>query len=173
MSAVPLKLVPPPFTRDLILGVDPGLSGALAFYNFKTKKLEAVFDMPLNTVSSSESKSHINTFQLSLIVDGYSARTCLAVIEEVASRPKEGVVSVFRFGFVTGLVTGVIAAHHIPPVFTPPSVWKGLMNLSSNKNLSRAKASTLFPDMAEKFKRVKDDGRAEAALLAFFGERFL
>jgi hypothetical protein len=43
------------------------------------------------------------------------------------------------------------------------------MRLSTDKNASRALASQFFPDCSDQWKRVKDDGRAEAALIAHYG----
>jgi crossover junction endodeoxyribonuclease RuvC len=45
--------------------------------------------------------------------------------------------------------------------------------LSSDKDTSRQLAMQRFPDYAEKFVRKKDDGRAEAALIALYGAEVL
>jgi hypothetical protein len=52
-----------------------------------------------------------------------------------------------------------------------PSAWKKTMHLSTDKNASRALASQYFPDAADQWSRVRDDGRAEAALIAYYGAR--
>ena len=49
-----------------------------------------------------------------------------------------------------------------------PRVWKGYFGLSSDKEQSRLKAIALFPDCANLFSRKKDEGRAEAALIALW-----
>jgi len=59
----------------------------------------------------------------------------------------------------------------IPTFEVDPSTWKKSMHLTSDKNASRALASQYFPDAADQWARVKDDGRAEAALIAYYGWR--
>lgn len=169
--------------RPLILGVDPGLSGAIAFYNMATKKL-AVFDIPLtvDTKSKNEGRKQVDLMALNTIVDSFAKETILCCAEDVhgmtyKTREGEirgqGTVQSFNFGKATGGILGVIAAYYIPTIPIRPSVWKTMMNLGSDKKESLAKATKFFPDMKQYFFRAKDDGRAEAALLAVFGaERF-
>ena len=88
--------------------------------------------------------------------------------------PKDGAVQAFAFGKATGGVLGVLAGLEVPTLEVRPAVWKVLMGVPADKNTSRAMAQKLFPRYAEKFKRVKDDGRAEAALMAQYGvQQFL
>ena len=42
------------------------------------------------------------------------------------------------------------------------------LGLSADKGVSRRRAIELWPDHRKAFERVKDDGRAEAALLAWW-----
>jgi hypothetical protein len=58
----------------------------------------------------------------------------------------------------------------VPTFEVDPSAWKKTMRLSTDKNASRALASQYFPDCSDQWKRVKDDGRAEAALIALYGK---
>jgi crossover junction endodeoxyribonuclease RuvC len=162
--------------RNLVLGVDPGLSGALAFVEVGERcKLISVQDMPL---FPSPAKREIDVTALASSIDAYSKQTRFAVIEDVhamtyidarGERRGQGAAASFAFGKAAGIAHGIIASCMIPSFFVKPSVWKVLMGLSSNKNLSREKASKLFPGSEHHWKRAKDDGRAEAALLAYFG----
>jgi len=152
--------------KHLICGIDPGKSGSIAFYDFKNKTLNHLFDMPLFNDEVSPEK-------LSAIITTYKDCTALAVIEQNHSRPNQGVASMFKFGYVSGLAVGVCAGCGIKIHLTKPQVWKSLMGLSSDKKLSLQKAIQKFPDKQKLFARKKDDGRAEAALLAVFGERLL
>jgi len=54
--------------------------------------------------------------------------------------------------------------------YVTPSKWKAHFGLTRDKGVSRGMAMQRFPEYAEKFKRVKDDGRAEAALIALYGQ---
>lgn len=77
----------------------------------------------------------------------------------------------FSFGESFGIVKGVMAGRGININLVTPAKWKKAMELNAGKDGSRAMALQMWPEHAELFKRVKDDGRAEAALLAEFGRR--
>ena len=149
------------------LGVDPGLNGALA--TFGPHGIET-YDMPTFDITG---KQKIDIKLLDDILRGIVAvrEPCLAVVEDVHSMPKQGVASSFSFGFVTGVAHALLATHRIPVHLVSPASWKRLMGLSSDKDASRQKASRLFPGAAAQWSRKKDDGRAEAALLAYYGSK--
>lgn len=138
------------------LAIDPGLKGALAWVNEAGFLLE-VEDMPVvdNNVSAP---------LLTNLIVGYGPVEVI-VIERQQSMPKQGVASSFKTGTGYGILIGIVAALHIPAVFWPSSMWKKTLRLSSNKEYSRQRAMERWPDQTEIFKRKKDEGRAEAALL--------
>ena len=68
-----------------------------------------------------------------------------------------------------GILKGVIAALEIPYTLVTPQKWKKHFGLSKEKDHSRLLATRLYPNMADKFIRKKDDGRAEAILIAKYG----
>jgi crossover junction endodeoxyribonuclease RuvC len=87
--------------------------------------------------------------------------------------PKQGVASSFTFGEGFGIWKGIIAAFQLPVELVSPQRWKKTMlaDQGKEKDASRFKAMQLFPSVADQLKRVKDDGRAEALLLAEYGRR--
>lgn len=155
--------------KTYILGVDPGFDGALAIYDAESNDLVAVNDMP-TMENPKNGQREIDVFRLAALIDMYATQISLAVIEEVGARPNESVTAVFRFGFGAGILKGVIGANQIRTFYVKPQVWKTLMNLSHDKNKSLELARRRFPAAANDgiFKRQKDHGRAEAALLAAF-----
>lgn len=159
--------------RPFSLGVDPGQSGALALYNLETKQLVEVIDMPIKYTRTSGGKKQtiINGTELAFWLDMNKDLIRGAVIEDVHSMPRDGHVGAFKFGFNTGIVHGLINAQLIPIFTVTPSVWKMTLGLSHDKKLSNQKARVEFPNHLPSFLRAKDDGRAEAALLAKYGER--
>jgi len=142
----------------VILGVDPGLTGALAAL-FDDGGLAWVMDMPVVDK---------NVNAVTLAQELRDRGISIAVVERVASMPGQGVSSVFKFGKGYGQVLGVLAALEIPLVEPTPSQWKSAMNLSKDKELSRALAIKTWPSMAKFFERKKDADRAEAALMALW-----
>jgi len=95
----------------------------------------------------------------------------LVVIEAVHSMPGQGVRSMFTFGRALGTVEGIVAALGVAAVSIPPHVWKRLMGVSKDKASGRAAAARLWPQHRDLFARVKDTGRAEAALIAVAWQR--
>jgi hypothetical protein len=82
--------------------------------------------------------------------------------------PKQGVASTFKFGTAYGALLAVTALCEIPTHLVSPRKWKTHFALDSDKEKSRALAIRLWPGCGF-FSRVKDHGRAEAALLARYG----
>lgn len=169
---------------DFILGVDPGRTGALALYAldsssalaaFGTTVPVAIFDMPqaekgLDPAKLADIISEVHT----LVPEGAQL---LAVVENVNSRPRQA--GAFAFGFSTGMVHGALAAYGIPIATVTPAQWKPAMGLgrridesqAQTKDRARALAIRLFPALAKQFSRKKDDGRAEALLIAVYFSR--
>ena len=139
-----------------ILGVDPGLGGAVAFY-FPIQGAITVEDMPV-------AGGDIDAATLAARIA--QMRPDVAILELVASRPGQGVASVFKFGCGFGMVRGVIAASGVPLHLVSATKWKRALGLDADKEKSRALALRLWPARSEFFSRKKDHGRAEAALLA-------
>ncbi len=159
----------------MIVGVDPGKSGAIALIGDDGALIE-VADMPVvGKIISGRMLWHVlaawrfNSDELD--VDLFAGKA-VAVIEDVHAMPKQGVSSVFSFGRALGLAEGVLAAEGWSMRYVSPARWKKDMHLSADKGESRRRAIELWPNSAELFARVKDDGRAEAALIAVWYLRF-
>lgn len=147
-------------SKTCILAVDPGLSGAVAFLFTEVPFRIAVEDMPV-------AGKMVSAPLLTDMIRKYGPS--IAIVESVGSRPGQGVASTFKFGTAYGVVQGVIGALQIPVEFVSPQRWKKHFRLSGDKEQARAKAQQLFPSCASSFQRVKDHGRAEAALIARYG----
>lgn len=154
---------------SFIIGVDPGASGAVAILE-DTGQLVQVFDMPAVEIQvGGKAKRRVAPEMLASELRLYNVHGTVAVVEQVSARPGQGVSSMFAFGQAYGLVLGVLAGLWIPTKTVTPSAWKKALKLNTGKDAARAKAAQLWPQMASEFKRVKDDGRAEAALIANWG----
>jgi hypothetical protein len=139
-----------------ILGVDPGASGAIAFYFPSDPMLIAAEDVPL-----AAGEIDVVTLTARLRQMGPT----LAMIEQVGAMPKQGVSSTFKFGVSYGLVRGAVLALGIPTHLVTPGMWKRHFRLDADKEKARALALRMWPTSAH-FGRKKDHGRAEASLIA-------
>ena len=145
-------------TGLVVLGIDPGNTGALAFLNTEGE-IRDLEDMPVLG-------GFVNASLLADLIVGYGPIK-VAVVEQVHSMPKQGVASSFKFGVAYGTVLGVVAGQQIPIVHAIPTIWKKHWNLNGKtKEFSRKKAIDVWPSWSDSFKLVKHDGRAEAALMA-------
>jgi len=150
----------------IIIGIDPGYTGAIAGLDTQTGSL-VVQDMP--TVPSPKGKVMLDMAELHRFLDPQGRQDIGVVIEKVSAMPRQGVSSTFRFGECFGAIQMAVVAHQLPYQLITPQSWKKHFGLTSNKGTSRGLASQRFPQYSKQFARVKDDGRAEAALLALFG----
>lgn len=142
----------------LILGIDPGVKGAIAIYDTAERRVSVV-DMP-DTIAG----------VASCIAGLPAVRVC--VIEKPYYPKIIGTPNVAKIASAYGRIVMALHIKGTPIVEVAPAEWKAALNLSSHKAASRDKAGQIFPDDAELFLRVRDDGRAEAALLAWYGLRF-
>ena len=147
----------------MILGIDPGATGAVAIMSDLGYLID-VHDLP-----------HMEGYGLSeavlreMLADVHNVKH--AFIERVSAMPKQGVVSTFKLGVNYGAIRGVCAGLHIPFSLVTPGKWKRDLGLKAEKDQARARAAQLWPGAAKQFARKKDDGRAEAALIAFWGSK--
>jgi len=151
------------------IGIDPGLSGAIAIISTESLK---IFDMPTMTVErNGKAKRQVSAAELAEMLYLYSGRDCHVYCERVSAMAGQGVTSVFSFGRSFGMIEGILAAFKMPVTFVPPATWVKAVGRGQGKDASRARAMELFPSDQDQFKRVKDDGRADAALIAYWGSR--
>jgi crossover junction endodeoxyribonuclease RuvC len=143
-----------------ILGVDPGLSGAIAFFFPVAPDRVAAENMPAVACEVDCATLAARILQMG---------PALAVVERVSAMPGQGVSSTFKFGASYGAVRGVLAALQIRTHLVAPAVWKKHFRLDSDKEKARALALRLFAASPEHFSRKKDHNSAEAALLALYG----
>ncbi len=161
-----------------VLGIDPGRQGALTILEIaRPRSIVYMDDLPLT-----DDKKDIDAQSFAMMLDLYGKQIRFCVIEKVSAmtyvdasgqKRGQGAAASFNFGKGFGLVLGCLHSAQIPIFEVAPSVWKILLNLSSAKHDSIAKAHELYPACREKIKLKKHDGRAESLLLAHFGaEKF-
>jgi crossover junction endodeoxyribonuclease RuvC len=151
------------------IGIDIGAKGALALLSSDGALIE-VADMPILR-DGPANRPNVNAPLLAEIV--YRWQATHAFVEYVGARPGEGPTGAFSFGRSRGVIEGVCAAAGLPVTFLTPPVWKRAIGITPGKDgakvAARSEAIRRWPRQAGLFARVKDDGRAEAALIAVAG----
>lgn len=150
-------------------GIDPGLHGGIAFYISEFDSLEA---HPLPTHSLARNGRTKRELDIPGLVDLLAARAVAHVaLEKVGAMPGQGVSSMFSFGRTVGQIEGVLSALRLRTTLVTPQSWRRDMSVRGGKDASRLRAQQLLPLDAKLFARAKDDGVAEAALLALWCAR--
>ena len=151
----------------MLVGIDPGLSGAIAWLDNEGRLIE-VRDLP---VAKANGKSELMPAALADMLRERPATH--AFVERVAARPGAGVSGMFNFGRGYGQIEGVLAALGVPVTLVTPAKWKAALRIPADKSAARLRAAQLWPGLAGTFSRVKDDGRAEASLIGLYGAQAL
>lgn len=155
-----------PIDAKVYIGIDPGLSGAIAILDRCGDVIE-IHDMPTMAKGNKAKtvKRQVNGSALVEILRDYPRSH--VTLEGVSARPGQGVSSMFSLGDSLGVVRGVVAALEMSLNIVPARVWKQYYKLNNDKELSRTKAIQLYPSVS--LGRKKDADRAEALLLARYG----
>lgn len=151
-----------------IIGIDPGLTGAVAFIDGEDA---GVADMPTGPFfKTGFVKRAVRARSLREILQGLAGdgERVPAVIERVHAGGGQGASSVFSLGMSFGIALAAIdAVPALELVMVEPGTWKKHFGLPRDKSASIAKAVSLWPALEEDFlARKKDHNRAEALLLA-------
>ena len=154
----------------LIIGIDPGISGSICFFN--EGKIIDVVEMP-NMAEGKKNKKQVNGaqifFEISSRIKDIKKKDIKVVIEQVSAMPGQGVTSMFNFGQSFGILKGICSAMQLPMYFVRPAKWKKYFNLiNSEKDASRTRAIEIFPYFSSELSRKKDSNKADAILIASF-----
>jgi len=165
--------------KTLTIGVDPGATGAIALVNKETKEILSVWDTPSKqvTLTTKKKTNVIDLIGLKEIFDNCisfafeQSAVLKCNFEKVQGHPKQSPIASFQFGYSTGIVVGLLTAYEIPITFVSPVVWKRAYNLqASEKDTARLLVQHLFPETKNLLKFKKNVDRADAILIAFYGD---
>ena len=154
----------------LIIGIDPGISGAICF--FENGEVKEILDIP-NMADGKKNKRQINGPQIyneiSKRIINIPKKEVVVVIEQVSAMPGQGVTSMFNFGQSFGVLKGICSAMQLSMHFVRPAKWKKYFNLiKTEKDASRTKVIEIFPYISSQLSRKKDSNKADAILIASF-----
>ena len=148
-----------------IIGIDPGLSGAIAV--LENNKVLNIFDIPVMSEGKKNKRQLNSALLVNLLKENINKKEEVAVVvEQVNAMPGQGVTSMFNFGQTFGALKGICAALELPIFFVRPSKWKKHFELiNSSKDASRTKAIELFPNFSNDMAKKKDANKADAILI--------
>ncbi|KKN19697.1 hypothetical protein LCGC14_0943180 [marine sediment metagenome] len=168
------------------LGIDPGISGAVAllgsdgsvrFWNTPSIKTGGKRDYD----SANMQELLLEALELAVEAENLPKGTNVeplglhlhAYIERAQAMPKQGVTSMFNYGKGFGLWLGLLRGIGIPHTLVSPRRWKAVMlsDMPKDKGASLLRAKQLFPLCTSQLQLVKDHNKAEALLIAAYGQR--
>ena len=154
----------------LIIGIDPGISGAICF--FEDGQVKEMIDMPV-MADGKKNKRQINGPQvyneILKRINKFQKKDIIVVIEQVSAMPGQGVTSMFNFGQSFGVLKGICSAMQLSMFFIRPAKWKKYFGLiKTEKDASRTKVIEIFPYISAQLSKKKDSNKADAVLIASF-----
>ena len=163
-----------------VIGIDPGLSGALAL--IPARRCGLVWTLDINAaviedmpVVSRNARREVSAPDVAEIIRHNLSGPMHAFVEMVGAAPihhrRQGTSSMFSFGRSFGVLLGVLAALRVGITLVRPQDWRRGMQVNNGKDASRVRALELHPGLHSRLARIKDHGRADALLLATYGLR--
>ena len=167
------------------LGIDPGLTGAVAL--IQPDNSVRFWDTPFVEVEVKGKKTKAGNAKVRSLYDRAAMAAIVSaaslvgegglqsvVLEKVHSMPKQGVASSFQFGMGYGIWLGILAAKMIPHDLVDPRRWTGLLLRDMPKGDESAviRAGELYPSVSGELRTPRGRlllGRADALLLAHYG----
>jgi crossover junction endodeoxyribonuclease RuvC len=158
----------------MIIGIDPGCSGALALLREDGELIDTLL-MPTIKVGT---KSRVNGAAVAAWIkqwfdrfeNDHTARPFNAFLEQVGAMPGQGTSSMFTFGHAAGLVEGVVTGAGIPLTLVTPQAWKKKVGLiGQDKDAARSRAIQLYPGCRLLDQKGKGQAIADAILIARHG----
>tara|TARA_Y100000590_G_scaffold213292_1_gene241658 strand:+ start:15052 stop:15546 length:495 start_codon:yes stop_codon:yes gene_type:complete len=154
----------------LIIGIDPGISGAICF--FENGEVKEIIEMP-TMADGKKNKRQVNGTQIYneifKRIENLSKKEIYVVIEQVSAMPGQGVTSMFNFGQSFGVIKGICSAMQLSTYYIRPVKWKKYFGLiKSEKDASRTKVIEIFPYISSNLSKKKDANKADAILIASF-----
>lgn len=152
---------------DVIMGVDPGISGALCIL---VGGSPSVFDTPTNKVvkGTGKKKRNVNVHNIEAMRDmlrPFAGQNVTFALEKVSARPGEGVVSSFNFGQAYAFWKMAAVCFEFDLIEITPTTWKKtypqlshtdeMDNLRDEIKALRAKAKVMKDN--DKKETIKED----------------
>lgn len=159
------------------IGIDPGLTGAIAAINPLTGAA-VIVDLPtVEVIGGGMVKRRIDGLQLAralrvMVEAGNSVSVTCELVHAIAGK-REGQGGMQQMGSLMrtfGAIEAILDAVRFPTSYVRPQAWKKTFGLTKDKGAGLDMARRLYPGAGAAFlTRAKDHNRAEALLIAHFG----
>lgn len=116
-----------------VIGVDPGIKGALTHY--ANGRVQRIIDMPVfSMVINKKVRKRLDMVALFQYFELMKLMGVdLVVLEAVGGRPQQSASGAFVFGYTVGAIFAICVALRLPIETVSPSVWKQAMRVPGKK----------------------------------------
>lgn len=160
------------------IGVDPGVEGAVAVVD----EGEVISVERFKTITIKVGKKNRSSYDVAALLAQFRSLreafgNSMVFIEQVTSRRKQGVVSMFSMGRGAGLLEMAIASCGFPYQYVTPQAWKKKLMAGfsgGDKDESCIVVNRLFPvamPLIAKPRKGYDHNKADAILIAEYGRQ--
>lgn len=160
-------------SKIIVIGIDPGLHGAISMLDGERGDVLLVMDTPFVRVKDSWTVRKSSMDRVDKVLDGFKKKTC--IMERMYATGRDGREGILTLGTTYGAMFALFC-HRIDGtiLLVRPKEWKKYFHLSSDKQLSIDLVKKLYPKAGRWIKRKMDHGRAESILIArYYLERYV
>jgi len=153
----------------LYIGIDPGAKGAIsAIFGSGTYSCSEYMPItPKTTGKGNETNAYLLADIIKEMTSTFDFLDVYIGVEAVGAMPGQGVTGMFSFGRSLGVIEGVLAGLGYSITFFRPQAWKKIHGLiGKDKDQARTLAIGKWPEASEFLKKKKDQGKADALLIA-------
>lgn len=162
-----------------IIGIDPGIEGAIAYvaYDHGEVTKSVVADLAMMPDDKGNPSKRLDIIHVSEFISYFSPR--IVVVEEpfFAIDPRHKTSTSTKSIKVSqqnyGRIQAAIELANCYWTSVSPYTWKKKLGLTKEKGDSLGRSRSLFPLCGADLKRQKDHNRAEALLLAQYGYQYI
>lgn len=168
-----------------VVGVDPGLSGAISVLEYREGVYSVLSCVPLPITETLQGKDQLDIKEFASLLKQFPGVRLLAA-EQQGPRNEDRVSSVFTIGRFYGRMEACIALVGVPAIFPSPQAWKKVVFTGTGVTLGKTRqeqkqsavslVKTLFPNLSlkrTKLSRTDCDGMAESVCLALYALKYL
>lgn len=130
---------------DVLISVDIGLTGGIAFFDIVSGGVLALYSMPTNKIvtSSGRNKGELDIPKLKFILEipHVKSETALVVMESVHAFPGQGVVAMATLMEQKGIIRGLCSGLGYDEELVEPKTWQKYYGMIPPKDLKGPTAS--------------------------------
>lgn len=129
----------------ILVGIDIGLTGGIAFFDVESKELLSIYPMPANKIqtASGRNKGELDLSRLKYILEipKVHGETALVVMENIHAFPGQGSVAIATLMEQKGIIRGMCSGLGYDEQLVEPKTWQKYFSMIPPKDLKGSTGS--------------------------------